>query len=245
MVLTALSRAVADGAGLPLHGTKAVPGLFPTTALGKQAAQRCKDEGLLRPLSALMREYHRPAAQAKAPAESYAITDKGFQYLLNQVSPRPVLEDLVRVLEERRAQVGELAAQVGQMQQGLEALRCSAEKVLRQVPQAAELAALHAAPTRNGTAAAAPEPDLLGHLERWHASGATEDCPLPELFRQAQAHCDGLTVGRFHDELRRLHDAGHLYLHPWTGPLYEIPEPAYALLVGHLVAYYASLKSGQ
>jgi hypothetical protein len=243
MVLTALSRAVADGGALPLHATKAVAGLFPSTALGKQAAQRCKDEGLLRPLSALMREYHRlDTSKTKTPAETYAITDKGFAYLLSQVSPRQVLEDLVRVLEERRAQVGDLAALVGQMQQGFDSLRSSAEKVLRQVPQGDELVAALHAPSANGMPDATNGLDLLGLLERWQSSGASEDCPLPELYRQARAQSDGLTIGRFHDELRRLHDAGHIYLHPWTGPLYEIPEPAVALLVGHLVAYYASRK---
>jgi hypothetical protein len=52
-----------------------------------------------------------------------------------------------------------------------------------------------------------------------------------------------LTIGRFHDGLRRLHDEGQAYLHPWTGPLYAMPEPAFALLVGHEVAYYASPRA--
>ncbi len=47
LILTALSRAAAAPAGAPLHGTKAVPGLFPTNAAGKQAAQRCQEDGYL------------------------------------------------------------------------------------------------------------------------------------------------------------------------------------------------------
>ena len=39
-----------------------------------------------------------------------------------------------------------------------------------------------------------------------------------------------------------LHETSQVYLHPWTGPLYDIPEPPYALLVGHEVAYYASVR---
>ena len=38
------------------------------------------------------------------------------------------------------------------------------------------------------------------------------------------------------------HDLGKIYLHPWTGPLYDIPEPPYALLIGHEIAYYASIR---
>ena len=52
----------------------------------------------------------------------------------------------------------------------------------------------------------------------------------------------GVTIGEFQDALRRLHDLGKIYLHPWTGPLYDIPEPSYALLVGHEIAYYASIR---
>jgi hypothetical protein len=232
MVLTALSRAVADATGLPLLSTKAVPGLFPATVLGKQAAERCKAEGYLRPLSAQMRDFHN--GKSKPPAEVYAITDKGFAYLLSQVSPRPVLEDFVRALEQRQTGLSELTAVARHMEQDLAALRANAEKLLQHLPRNAEMPAT-------------PEPTvgaevLLTCLARWHDSGAADDCPLPDLYRQAQSSWPGLTLGRFHDELRRLHDAGQIYLHPWTGPLYEVPEPPYALLVGHLVAYYACLK---
>jgi hypothetical protein len=57
--------------------------------------------------------------------------------------------------------------------------------------------------------------------------------------RLRSAH-SSLTIGQFHDGLRELHNREQVYLHPWTGPLYELPEPAYALLIGHEVAYYAS-----
>jgi hypothetical protein len=87
------------------------------------------------------------------------------------------------------------------------------------------------------------EQALLTQLERWQ-SGASEDCPLPELFRRVGGEVAGLTLGAFHDALRHLHDLGRVYLHPWAGPLYDLPEPPCALLVGHVVAYYASTKKG-
>lgn len=79
-------------------------------------------------------------------------------------------------------------------------------------------------------------------LAAWVDVGSLGDCPLPELFRRLQVHDADLTIGVFHDRLRLLHQGGKIYLHPWTGPLYEMPEPAYALLVGHEIAYYASLR---
>ena len=84
-------------------------------------------------------------------------------------------------------------------------------------------------------------PAILAHLADWPGAA---DCPLPELFRALPAD-DAPTIGQFHDCLRRLHAAGAITLPAWTGPLYAMPEPAYALLVGHGIAYYASLKSGQ
>ena len=75
--------------------------------------------------------------------------------------------------------------------------------------------------------------------------GAPDDCPLPELYRRLRDVHPALTIGQFHDGLRRLHEQEQVYLHPWTGPLYAMPEPAFALLIGHEVAYYASARSRQ
>ena len=83
---------------------------------------------------------------------------------------------------------------------------------------------------------------VLTYLARRQASGSLEDCPLPELYQLARGESAKLSLGQFHDGLRRLRESQRIYLHPWTGPLYEIPEPAVALLVGHEIAYYASLR---
>jgi hypothetical protein len=85
--------------------------------------------------------------------------------------------------------------------------------------------------------------DVLTHLAGWQTRGRLQDCPLPELYCVARQAAPSLTIGRFHDGLRALHDRRQIDLQPWTGPLYEIPEPAVALLVGHAIAYYASLTT--
>jgi hypothetical protein len=104
----------------------------------------------------------------------------------------------------------------------------------------------------NGTATLAPlKPDtdelggaVLTYLADWATSAAAgQDCPLPELYRALTTRESPPTIGEFHDGLRRLQAARRIYLHPWTGPLYALPEPAYALLVGHEIAYYASLNN--
>jgi hypothetical protein len=259
VILLALSRAAAAPAGLPLHGTKTVPGLFATNAAGKQAAQRCQEEGYL---SLLAEEQAASSGgtitlvKKKSPASPlYCITEKGLAYLLGQVSPRQVLEDFVRALDAGRQQADELLNVARRMQQGIESLKSNAEKVLQYTCRAEAsserggMKALFAGflqeteqsaanrPTSENSCALLVEP-LLAELTRWEKSGASEDCPLPHLYRQLSAS----SIGQFHDTLRRLHELGKIYLHPWTGPLYDIPEPPYALLIGHEIAYYASIR---
>lgn len=254
LVLAALTQAAAAPDGRPLHGTKAAPGLFPATAAGKQAARRCLEDGHLRLLNPEPAPPPVDAATAvkmkvRAGQDAAVLTDKGMAYLLGQVSPRAVLEDFVRALESRRVRVEELLDLGRALCDSLTGLRANADRVLQQVRQAeaprepANLNALFNG-FRHDNHAAPPDlsAELLGLLTRWQPSTAAEDCPMPELYRLAETARPGTTIGQFHDALRRLHDDGRIFLHPWTGPLYDIPEPPYALLVGHEVAYYASAR---
>jgi hypothetical protein len=216
LVLAGLSRAAAEAAGAPLHGTRAQPGLFAASTGGKQAAQRCLDEGLLRVVG--------PGVRGR---DLCTVTDRGLEFVLDRAGARQVLEDFIRALEGRQAQAAELLAEARRMQAGLDALKANAERVL-----------LHL--QRETPSPDAWERAVLDYLGGRPAAG---DCPLPELYRQACLAEPGLTVGRFHDGLRRLHEQHRLYLHPWTGPLYDLPEPPCALLIGHEVAYYASIRT--
>jgi hypothetical protein len=271
LVLAALSRAAADPAGTPLVGGKADPGLFPNTAAAKLTARKALDDGLLHMI--------RTETKGKQTRELCAITEKGLRFLLEQVSPKQVLEDFVRVLEQREGQVSDLLAAAMRMAESLDGLKTAVALVLPQVR--AERVPFRAGsvsdgcgedpsltlPARkegnrsvhpmNGVATleapvvvAAPDTldDLAGailaRLSDWAASaGAGQDCPLPELYRSLTCREVPPTIGAFHDCLRQLHADRRIYLHPWTGPLYALPEPTYALLAGHNVAYYASPRN--
>ncbi|HZU36351.1 MAG TPA: hypothetical protein VFA18_10610 [Gemmataceae bacterium] len=233
LVLDALGQAAAEPAGIPLYASKGSAGMFATNAAGKQAAQRCKDDGFLRVL--------RTEPRGKTTHEICAITEKGLAHLLSQVSPRAVLEDLVRALDAREAQVAEWVVLAQQARSSFDGLKAIVERVLQQVQKPAQ----SAGPGVIGNGSDAWLSGALAYLAQWHASGASEDCPLPDLYRQAKKLAPHLSIGHFHDGLRRLHDQEHIYLHPWTGPLYDIPEPPYALLIGHEIAYYASLRPGK
>lgn len=265
LVLDALSRAAAEPAGTPLFGSKSDPGLFPGTAAARPAARKALDDGLLRVVGT--------EARGKSTRELCVATEAGLRFLLDQVSPRQVLEDFVRALERREGQVSDLLAAAGRMADTLDGLKAAVAVVLPKV-QASRVVfregeapaepqrlparqeprpPIRSAPTMNGVATleAPAVPDLddlagavLARLADWAASaGAGQDCPLPELYKSLTTREVPPTIGVFHDCLRQLYADHKVYLHPWTGPLYALPEPAYALLVGHNVAYYASARS--
>jgi hypothetical protein len=250
-ITDALTRAAAHAEGLPLYGARSDVGLFPNSA--KAAAQKCLADELVRAIG----------SDPKGKRELFALTDAGWEFLLAQVNPKQVLEDFVRVLEERQGEVGELLDTARRMADSLQGLKEAVARVLPSVSSAklsrVELVAAPpegeggggervSAPRLNGTTAlldAPPQmnlaPVILARLADWSGS-AGEDCPLPELYRSLSLLDSPPSIGEFHDCLRKLHANGALYLHPWTGPLYALPEPSYALLAGHNIAYYASVR---
>ncbi len=230
LILTALSRAATDPTGLPLYAQKTDPGLFPATTIAKTAADRAKAEGLLQVVEV--------ESRGKASRELCTLTEKGMQFLVRQSNPREVLEDFVRVLESRSADVAELEESVGRMTTSLQTIRQAVEQILPRLNPHAQTNSVHheSASTKLDSLIA----DIKARLSEWHASGGAQaDCPLPELYRKLDG---AVSIGQFHDALRQLHDDHQIYLHPWTGPLYALPEPSLALLVGHEVAYYASIR---
>jgi hypothetical protein len=246
IIITGLRRAAVEPAGLPLHGGR--QSLFAASASGKKAAQHCKSEGLLQTL--------RTDSRGRSIREICAITEKGLAYLLRQVSPKHVLEELVQALHSQQNQVGELLATAHRWQANLDACKTLVEKVLRRESSWAAHdgnGKTECVPGEPMDRTESPKAKTMGNsdtptlreaihsqLRQWRESAAASDCPLPELFRCVEQN--RFTIGQFHDQLRVLHEQELIYLHPWTGPLPEIPEPAVALLIGHGIAYYASVR---
>jgi hypothetical protein len=230
LLLDALARAVAAPAGLLLFRAKTSPGLFPPTAAARAAARRAKDDGFLHVLD---------DGGGKPAREVCAITDKGRSWLLHQASPRQVLEDFVRVLEERQRQADELVAAARQSAASVESLKATVEQLRPLIDRPSANGEIHHIAPAVRPPDASIRDDILANLQQWHAA-SPGDCPLPELYRRLKDAHATLTVGAFHDGLRELHARGRIYLHPWTGPLYDLPEPPFALLTGHEIAYYAS-----
>jgi hypothetical protein len=230
LILSALTRAAASADGLPLYSNGKRAGLFGGTASARQAAQRCKDEGYL---STIERQ-----KSGKSDGELCAITRKGLAYLLNQVSPKAVLEEISGTLKDYKLQVAELITLGAKVQQGIEAFQENVNKILEEAhkPSGINLSPFSVNGSEIWEAAA------IAFLREWCAGRDSSDCPLPELYRQTQSTVPDISIGHFHDGLRKLHDRQKVYLHPWTGPLYELPEPHLALMIGHEIAYYASAR---
>lgn len=234
LILEALTRAVAVPTGLALHGSKSIPGLFAGSAAARLAARHCTDEGYL--------QVAHSETKGRKTTEFYAITEKGLAFLLKEVSPRPILEALVQALEKRGGEIGTLLAVAEQTRASFAALKATAEKVLQQLHERPQPSApVHAAAPANGSSTWPLA--LLEHLHQRQQAGLLDDCPLPELLQVVRVKAAEISLGQFHDELRRLHAQAKIYLHPWTGPLYEMPEPTCALLTGHEIAYYASIRT--
>lgn len=230
-IVEALQRALAEPDGLPLVTSKQTRGLFAGNAAGKQAAQDARAAGLV--------ALRRTEPKGKSSTEYFALTDKGLACLLEQTSARPVLEALLLAMERCEGRLEEWTSEVARCRGALTGLRDLAEKVLTHLQKPdATLPPW----SRNGHAFDA-KGRILEALDAWQAAGNPGDCPLPTLFEQMRVLSAKLTTGQFHDALRTLHEQEVIYLHPWTGPLYELPQPALSLLVGHEVAYYASLRA--
>ena len=125
LILDALARAVADPHGSPLFASKSAHGLFPAVAAAKPAAHKCLQEGLIRVV--------RTDGQGKQLREYYAGTPSGLKFLVEQSSPRQVLDDFVRLLEERRDEVAELLAAAERMAAGIDGMKAAVAAVLPRV----------------------------------------------------------------------------------------------------------------
>ncbi|MDA1012972.1 MAG: hypothetical protein O3A00_00795 [Planctomycetota bacterium] len=68
-----------------------------------------------------------------------------------------------------------------------------------------------------------------------------QTCPLPDLFRHV-GQSNLISIGQFHDGLRQLVREQRLALHPYTGPMYQLKDEQYALLLGQEIKFYADIK---
>jgi hypothetical protein len=240
-LLAALKLALAEPGEQRLFRSGKLAGLFPgrSAANGEAAAQAIRD-GLL--------EVVRTETKGKTTTEWVKITPRGVNFLHEQDSPVEVLRELQTALRTNQQGVpvwladmrlelqglgNRLLEEVQRYLQRLDALEKRVDEALRRAEEAGPN-------LPEGLTAALPWAlDALAYLDRRLASGATGDCPLPELFAALREKHGELELPAFHDGLRQLHDRRALRLLPATDPNQPLPEPEHALLDGDAVYYHA------
>jgi hypothetical protein len=236
LALEALSLAIVDRAPRVLYGTTKRPGFFADgKATTRQAAEICLAEGWLQGTGQF-------DGKGKKAKELHCITPAGIRQALTNGEP-------ISLLRSVQGNLHDLAGLKENVLQALESLKTQEElvRILVDRLQPADLQTL-LAPVARPTPASAPAAvdmvtgitEYLAEYQRQHPYG---HCPLPELFHHV-AEPRGLTIGLFHDDLRRLVQERRIRLHPFTGAAYQLQEEKYALVAGQEIKYYAERLAG-
>jgi hypothetical protein len=253
--LEALTAMVADPAPRVLHGSSKQPGVFPgASAALKAAARLCLDNGWLEPTGQF-------AGTGKSRKDLYRLTVAGLQAVTARGDPRAVLEGLGQRLDKLQQAYAELPAKIAEfshevaglqhtVQQSVVELRTALDQTIERL-QPPSLDQMQHALQQSAASAPTTEPAsglpvdwteevvrLVGEQKQRHLF---QRLTLPQLFTQIQAKIPQLTLGDFHDGLRRLHDQGRIRLGPYTQALPTLDDTRVALYLDREVKYYVEL----
>jgi hypothetical protein len=227
LLLQGLAQAYASPEPVALFATKAQPGLFPTNALGKAAAQAACDTGWLTMV--------RTETRGKSTITLVTLSEAGSRFIIEQTDPKPLLDAVQQSLQQCESTLQDTQMTLRQQHQLVEGLKSRVEQLAITITRGQI--------TQTRVTIPDWEDQLTRYLSQRQLARPAEDCPLPELYQQAKQVAPSLSVGMFHDGLRKLQATERIALQPWTGPLHEIPEPTLALLQGHSLAFYASVRT--
>jgi hypothetical protein len=220
IILHALSIALESNKVWPLFNKKGVQGLFPLSAPGKEAAKYSIEKQFFKLVGHTTKSF----------SESVAITAIGARALLEGLKVTRLLEnatDIMRASHEN-ADVDSNTEEI----HFYERIEKAVGEILKRLNSS------------NSKELVAVEKHIFLVLKEWSDEGRIGDCQLNYIYQKTLSLCPGITPGAFHDGLRGLSQKKLVELHPWTGPLYEIPQPELAMMSGHEIACYASLGPG-
>jgi hypothetical protein len=240
LIVEALRQALADPAEQRLYKSGKLGGLFAGRGgAAGEAAARALREGLL--------EVVRRETRGKTTTEWVRLAPAGVDFLHQHESPVRALEDLRAALRLNRQAVpawleemrdglraldGRLADDARRWQERLEALARRVDEALGRIERMTP-------PLPEDVARDFPWAiDAINYLDRRKNGGAPGGCPLPELFAALRRQHASLSLGGFHDGLRRLHGRHALRLAPAGGA--AMAQPEFALLEGDAVLYHAA-----
>ena len=231
-------RAALSGDEHRLYRSGKTDGLFAgKTGVHGEAAALAIREGLL--------EYARTESRGRFEVEWVRLTSKGVEYLYQHDSPRAILGEMRQMLaaaqsgmpmwqDEMLKSLEKLAThitdQMAHYLGKLDAISKRVEEAMRRADVMPELSQALQELIPWGV-------DALAYLDHRRAGGASNECPLPELFGAVHGKHAGLTIRDFHDGLRRLADNRAVKLTSWTGPG-SIPQPEHAMMAEGKLMYH-------
>jgi hypothetical protein len=253
LALAALVHLLGDPAPRVLHGAKGVPGVFAGgSAAEKTAGKMCQDRGWLEPTGEF-------AGKGKSRKPLYRITAVGVHALLSRSDPTAVLRGLQQGLQslaintERLPQVlgekiQEALAPFASMPGLLQTLHVSIEQALSRtkIPSLEELsrtlhqASAHSAAPSGSQASADGDwsEEVVSMAAEQKKRNALQRLTLTQILDRLRPRYPGLSLGQFHDGLRRLHDDRRIRLGPYTQALATLDDPRGALFLDREVKYY-------
>jgi len=238
ILVAALRLALARPGEQRLYKAGKLDGLFGRTGPAGDAAQQALRDGLL--------EIVRAEAKGKATIEWVQPTPRGVEFLHRHESPVRALHDLRETLHANRQAIplwldavrndlhamGEaLAGSAARWVEKLEELTRRVDDALRRIEAASPLVPKELLDGLEWSV------DAVNYLDRRRNGGATDACPLPELFAALRPTHPALTLGGFQDGLRRLHERRVVQLRPAAG---DLDEPEFALPIGGVLMYAAA-----
>lgn len=209
MMLAGLRRLLTEP-GAKLFGSGRARGVFPQrTTAAERAAGLLSSRGFLE----------------VDDTGACRITPLGVKWLAENDEVKTLLEDVLRSAETQRERLESIAESCLKEATRLAQQRMAVSSILARIgPASADADSLDDA--------------VLEALQMQKRGPSQADCSVADVYATLSKQGVEASIGRFHDSLRRLREAGRLRLAPWTGPLYELPQPALALLIGHEVLYY-------
>ena len=83
---------------------------------------------------------------------------------------------------------------------------------------------------------------VLAAVRRGQTRNKLGTATLSGVFKALQACNQALTIGQFHDALRRLQAGGKIRLTPWTQAMYQLTDPETCLLCGREIMAFVEVR---
>jgi hypothetical protein len=232
LAVEALLRAAADPRPLKLHGTKASPGIFlSSTPPAKSAAKRCLDSGWLESTGGF-------SGKGKTAKETYRVTAAGIDFALENAPEAKLLGDLLAAADGQQQTLRHLADALDLTRQAAEAQN----KLLLELKRNKRAAAGAEGLVRGEIVAKSSDgawlQKIVDYVRVYRRDHPHRSCSFAELYRRV-AEPEGMTIGQFHDGLRRLSRERKISLEPWTGAMSDLEEDHLALVLAKETKFYA------